>query len=115
MNIELTVAYVGFGGNIGDGEYFYSYSPNVIIVNAKQEPLNFVFSSATSKDFAMKEIVTTDANNQFSTATKASDGRSMQTTDSNSHAQLTFLAIIVQDKTRNKQISCDPQILNVPD
>jgi len=74
MNIELTVAYVGFGGNIGDGEYFYSYSPNTVC-----------------------------------------DGRSLTLSDSNSHPQLTMLAIIVLDTARNKKISCDPQILNVPD
>ncbi|MBL4773273.1 MAG: hypothetical protein JKX98_06645 [Alcanivoracaceae bacterium] len=115
MNIELTVAFVGFGGNIGDGEYFYSYSPNVIIVEALNEPLNFQFSKETANNFVMKQIITTDANNQFSKATKAPDGRSMQTTDSNSNPQLTLMSILVEDQTRAKLISCDPQILNVPD
>jgi len=115
MNIELTVAYVGFGGNIGGGEYFYSYSPSDIIVQALNEPLNFQFSKETASNFVMKQIVTTDANNQFSQATKAKDGRSMQTVDSNSNAQLTMMSILVEDQTRAKLISCDPQILNVPD
>ncbi|MCF6300149.1 MAG: hypothetical protein L3J52_03375 [Proteobacteria bacterium] len=115
MKIELTVAYVGFGGNIGDGEYFYSYSPNVVMVKAKDEVLNFVFSDATAENFAMTEILTTDANNQFETPTKTPGDRSMQVKDINSNAQLTFLSVLVHDKTRNKLISCDPQVLNIPD
>ncbi len=115
MIIQLTVAYVGFGGNIGDGEYFYSYSPNTVIVNGKDEPLEFVFSDATSDEFAMLEILTSDSFNQFEVTEKAPNGRSITAVDSNSHSQLTMLAIMVFDKKRKKQISCDPQILNVPD
>lgn len=115
MIIQLTVAYVGFGGNIGDGEYFYSYSPNTVLVNAKEEALQFVFSEATSESFEMLEVLTSDAFNQFKVTDRASDGRSITVNDSNTHSQLTMLAIIVNDKSRNKQISCDPQILNVPD
>ena len=115
MKIELTVAYVGFGGNIGDGEYFYSYSPNVIMVKNKDELLNFVFSGATSSDFSMVEIVTTDANRQFDKGTKAPGDRSIMVKDSNTNPQLTLLSVIVEDKSRGKIISCDPQVLNVPD
>lgn len=115
MQIELTVAYVGFGGNIGEGQYFFSYSPNVIMVKNKDESLNFSFSTATAKDFAMHEILTTDANNQFGKATKSTDNRSMQIKDNNTNSQLTLLSIIVHDKSRNLYISCDPQVLNVPD
>ena len=114
MKIELTVAYVGFGGNIGEGEYFYSYSPNVIMVTEKDTDLNFVFSSATTDHFHMLEIVTTDANDQFSKGTKAPDSRSILVKDSNTNDQLTLLSVIVKDKSRDKLISCDPQILNVP-
>lgn len=115
MKIELTVAYVGFGGNIGDGEYFYSYSPNVIMVKNKDEQLNFVFSDATSSDFSMVEILTTDANSQFTKGIKAPGDRSIAVKDNNTVSQLTLLSVLVQDNTRNKLISCDPQVLNVPD
>lgn len=114
MKIELTVAYVGFGGNIGDGEYFYSYSPNVIMVTEKNADLDFVFSDATSDHFHMVEIVTTDAQNQFSKGVKAPDDRSILVKDSNTNSQLTLLSVIVNDKSRDKMISCDPQIINVP-
>ena len=115
MKIELTVAYVGFGGNIGGGEYFYSYSPNVIMVKAKDTDLDFVFSSATSDNFQIVEVVTTDANDQFNKGKKASDSRSILVKDSNTNSQLTLLSVIVYDKPRDKLISCDPQVLNVPD
>jgi len=115
MKIELTVAYVGFGGNIGDGEYFYSYSPNVIMVTKKDTDLNFVFSSATNEHFQMLEIVTTDANNQFGKGTKSADNRSIVVKDTNTNDQLTMVSIIVKDKSRDKLISCDPQVLNVQD
>jgi len=115
MKIKLTVAYVGFGGNIGDGEYFYSYSPNVIMVKNKDVQLDFVFSGATTDNFLMLEIVTTDANNQFDKGSKAPDRRSIAIKDSNTNSQLTLVSVIVHDKSRNKDISCDPQVLNVPD
>jgi len=115
MKIELTVAYVGFGGNISGGEYFYSYSPNVIMVTAKDTDLDFVFSNATSDNFNMVEIVTTDANEQFSKGNKAPDNKSIMVKDTNTNSQLTLLSVIVKDKLRNKLISCDPQVLNIPD
>ena len=33
IDIELTVAYVGFGGNAGLGMYFYSFAPDVVTVS----------------------------------------------------------------------------------
>jgi len=115
MKIELTVAYVGFGGNIGDGEYFYSFRPDVILVTEVNTPLDFVFHSATTKDFSMLEMVSTDTSKQMGKATKAADGRSLIVNDANSLTQLTQLAIIVKDNSRGKIISCDPQVLNIPD
>ena len=116
MKIELTIAYVGFGGNTGEGQYFFSYSPNTAIVKTANTELDFVFSDATTDNFKMFEMVTCDVSNQFSKAIKSSDQRSMKVINSNTKPQLTIVSILVEDSARkNKIVSCDPQVLNVPD
>jgi hypothetical protein len=115
MNIELTVAYVGFGGNIGKGEYFYSYNENVIMVTKADTELDFVLSNETSKDFIIKTLVTTDSHNQFDVPSQKNGNRSIQVKDFNNNAQLTYVSVLVEDTARSVLLSCDPQILNVPD
>lgn len=115
MNIELTVAYVGFGGNIGKGEYFYSYNENVIMVSKPDQELNFELSSETASRFKITGLVTTDSNNQFEKPSQKSGDRSIQVKDNNTNAQLTFVSVIVEDTVRAVTLSCDPQVLNVPD
>jgi hypothetical protein len=115
MNIELTVAFVGFGGNIGKGEYFYSYNENVIMVTKADEELNFILSSETAKNFKISNLVTTDSNNQFESPVKQAGDRSIKVLDKNSNAQLTLVSVLVEDTERGVLISCDPQVLNVPD
>jgi regulatory protein YycH of two-component signal transduction system YycFG len=114
MKIELTVAYVGFGGNTGNGEYFYSYYPNTIMVESANTQLDFVFSTETSTDLVMHELVSSDTENEFGVATKAPDGRSILLMDHNNKPLLIAVSIVVHDKNRNVYISCDPQVLNVP-
>jgi uncharacterized protein (DUF924 family) len=114
MKITLTVAYVGFGGNTGNGEYFFCYDTDAIILNENDTQVEFVFSSATSSEFKMKDFVTTDVNDQFKESIKAIDNRSLQVMNRNSRSQLCFVSILVLDKKRNKIMSCDPQVVNNP-
>jgi hypothetical protein len=115
MNIELTVAYVGFGGNIGKGEYFYSYNENVIMVTKADQELNFLFSKETASRFKIVNLVTTDSNNQFQSPVKQAGDRNIKVQDKNTNAQLTFVSVLVEDTVRGVMLSCDPQVLNVPD
>ena len=115
MKIQLTVAYVGFGGNIGGGEYFYSYSPNVIICKNKEEELIFEFSPETLSRFTMQQLITSDSNQQFGKVNFETNQRSLAVKNYNINNQLILLSILVNDVDRNKLISCDPQVLNIPD
>ena len=115
MQIQLTVAYVEFGGNTGAGKYFYSYSPDIIKVTQKDETLDFVLSKATDARFAIDTLVSTDANNQFLNLKLASNKRSITVVDKNTHNQLTLVSVLVKDTANDLHISCDPQVLNVPE
>lgn len=114
MNIKLTVAYVEFGGNTGDGKYFYSYSPDIIKVNKPDQTLTFELSNATDDRFQVESLVSTDANSQFQQAVVKSNKRGIDVLDKNSQAQLTLVAVLVKDTVTGLHISCDPQVLNVP-
>jgi hypothetical protein len=115
MQIQLTVAYVEFGGNTGAGKYFYSYSPDIIKVTQKDETLDFVLSKATDSRFNIDTLVSTDANNQLQNLQLASNKKSIAVVNTNTHAQLTLVSILVKDTINDLHISCDPQVLNVPE
>jgi hypothetical protein len=115
MKIELTVAYVAFGGNTGAGKYFYSYAPDVIKVTQANQALNFELSDATDDRFQVITLVSTDANKQFSLPALRNDGRAVEVMNQNSHPQLTQVSVLVLDQKTGAHISCDPQVLNVPD
>ncbi|HHL32174.1 MAG TPA: hypothetical protein ENJ41_06270 [Oceanospirillales bacterium] len=62
----------------------------------------------------MHELVSSDTENEFGSATKAPDGKSISLMDYNNKPLLIAVSIVVLDKNRNVYISCDPQVLNVP-
>ncbi len=115
MKIYLTVAYVEFGGNACGGKYFYSYHPDVIQVKQPNETLEFILSKATDSRFEIDTLVSTDANNQFQAPTLPANKRSVDVIDANTHRQLTLVSVLVHDKTTGTHVSCDPQVLNVPE
>ncbi len=116
MQIELTVAYVQFGGNTGGGKYFYSYSPDIIKVTDPNVTLEFVLSKATDPRFEVVGLVSTDANNQFKVPQIKSSKRAVDVLDANTHSQLTMVSVVVADNdVKGVHISCDPQVLNVPE
>lgn len=115
MQIQLTVAYVEFGGNTGGGKYFYSYSPDIIKVTQPNETLDFVLSKATDSRFNIDTLVSTDANNQLQDMKLASNKKAISVVNKNTHAQLTLVAVLVNDTSSGLHISCDPQVLNVPE
>lgn len=115
MQIQLTVAYVEFGGNTGGGKYFYSYSPDIITVTDSNVDMDFVLSKATDPRFEIDTLISTDANSQFQNPTVKSNKRGVDVMNVNSHAQVTFVAVMVRDTQTGDLIPCDPQVLNVPD
>jgi hypothetical protein len=123
FSIKLTVARVGFGGNTGAGEYFYSFAPDLLIVDKDDgiSTLTYHFDEdVVPKHFKIKSLLTTDAFKQISEPVIAAGGRSVEVINANSVPTLIFLTLIVEDPTRKDKkgnkvwFSCDPQVGNDP-
>lgn len=115
MQIQLTVAYVEFGGNTGGGKYFYSYSPDIITVTDANVDMDFILSKATDSRFEIDTLISTDANSQLQNPTVKANKRGVDVLNVNTRAQVTFVAVMVRDTQTNDLIPCDPQVLNIPE
>lgn len=120
FSIKLTVARVGFGGNTGGGEYFYSFAPDLLIVDKDDgiSTLTYHFDeSVVPKHFRIKSLLNTDSFKQLGDPVIDEEGRSVCVINDNSIATLIFLTIIVEDESRTDKkvwFSCDPQVGNDP-
>ncbi|WP_115514879.1 MULTISPECIES: hypothetical protein [Xanthomonas] len=123
FSIKLTVARVGFGGNTGAGEYFYSFAPDLLIVDKDDgvSTLTYHFDEdVVPKHFKIKSLLTTDAFKQIGEPLIAPGGRSVVVVNANSVPTLIFLTLIVEDPSRKDKkgnkvwFSCDPQVGNDP-
>ncbi|AKC80304.1 hypothetical protein XarzCFBP7410_07640 [Xanthomonas arboricola pv. zantedeschiae] len=120
FKIKLTVARVGFGGNTGAGEYFYSFAPDLLIVDKhdKASTLHYYFDEdVVPRHFKIRSLLSSDALKQIGQPTISPDGRSVHVTNANSVPTLIFLTIIVEDESRKDKktwFSCDPQVGNDP-
>lgn len=115
MNIQLTVAKVEFGGNTGEGKYFYAYSPQSIIIKTINSPIQISFTKSTSDDFEMVSLLSTDNNNTLSKPIFTKGNRILEVKTTNTQRQLINVSVLVRDKTDGSLINCDPQVLNDPD
>ncbi|MEI2454464.1 MULTISPECIES: hypothetical protein [Lysobacter] len=115
--IEFTVAYVVFGGNAGRGEYFYSFSPDVVMAYKGQSPVQMVYQldEGVSKHFVIESLLTSDAKNQIYDIKIASDGRSVSMMNRNDTPTLIFFSVLVRDGKRGVLVACDPQVGNDPE
>ncbi|MBB3800820.1 hypothetical protein FHR47_001054 [Xanthomonas arboricola] len=123
FSIKLTVARVGFGGNTGAGEYFYSFAPDLLIVDKDDgvSTLTYHFDEeVVPKYFKIKSLLNTDSFKQLGEPVIHEEGRSVCVVNDNSIATLIFLSLIVEDPTRTDKkgnkvwFSCDPQVGNDP-
>jgi hypothetical protein len=115
MDIELTVAYVKFAGNTGNGAYFYAFNPSTIFASGKDCELRFHLADDLSDEFEMVDVVSSDGGTELKTPTIEKGGRSAHVIDANSKRQVISVSVIVRDVKRGKLINCDPQVLNSPD
>ena len=115
MNIELSVAKVEFGGNTGEGKYFYAFRPQTIIVKTNHSPIVVNFTKSTSDDFVMVALLTTDSQDILSKPIFTMGNRSLEIQTNNSTQQLISVSVLVKDKSDGSLLNCDPQVLNDPD
>lgn len=117
VNFELHVAYVGAGGNVGNGEYFYSCHPKIWNVDKTNTPIVFTLSDGTEKRFQIVDVFHSDMNSQITQPIEGINGRSITVTHENKIKALTFFSILVLDnesKSDYPYVNCDPQATNVP-
>ncbi|MFN7783938.1 MAG: hypothetical protein ACK5PG_14540 [Lysobacterales bacterium] len=117
IEVEFTIAYVGFGGNAGQGEYFYSVRPDMVTVGKGQSPVTIAYKFADHMDdhFKFVTVLSTDANGQISDVQVKSQGREVQMCNANTVKSLILLSVLVKDDKRNRYINCDPQMGNDPE
>lgn len=115
MEIELTVAYVKFGGNTGEGAYFYAFSPSTIFASGKDCELRFHLANDLSDEFEIVDVVSSDGGTELKKPSIGNGGRSAHLIDANTKRQVISVSLIVRDVKRGQLINCDPQVLNSPD
>lgn len=114
MKIELSVAYVKFGGNTGGDEYFYAFNPPTIFAEGKNCELDFGLTDGTGEEFEIVDVIGSDGGDELASAEIRDSGRSAKSVDANSRKQVISVSVVIRDTKRRKLINCDPQVLNSP-
>ena len=116
LEYELAVARVGFGGNTGDGKYFYAFSQHPIhIIGKKGEfKMTFTLTAETHEDIVIINGVSGDTGYQVLIDPETS-GRSAWATNTNSENTLFTFGLVLQNKATGEIFICDPEVINVPD
>jgi hypothetical protein len=117
IEVQFTIAYVGFGGNAGHGEYFYSVRPEIVTVGRGQSPVSIVYTLSEHMDghFKIIDVLSTDAHQQIVKIEVKRDGRSVEMENANTVKTLILFSVLVKDEKRNRVINCDPQVGNDPE
>ncbi len=115
LTIELRVDYVKTGGNTRNGEYFYSFDPDLVLVRKPRTPLVFVMGAEVPPSFRIVDLVTSDSRFQIGSPVLAENGRSVRVMNENTQRELMHVALLVQDEVRDTLIVCDPQVINSPE
>lgn len=112
--VSISVARVGHGGNTSEGQYFYSFDPQNILIEDPDTAVEFVLSKETSESIKIWKIVTSNPE-QFRDFKRASNQRSASLVNANTMEELISVSVLVTDSANEgRVINCDPQMLNVP-
>lgn len=116
IDIEFTVAHVGFGGNAGHGRYFYSFSPDVVLVGKGQSPVEITYrlDKEVPKNFKITNVLSTDSKDQIGPPKIHKSGRHVSIVNQNTIPTLILFSVLVYDDKRKALFSCDPQVSNDP-
>lgn len=117
IQMQLTVAYVGFGGNTKDGHYFYSFNPHTVLVGKGQQGIRmrYVLQEDVPSYFKIVTLLSSDARHQIHDVVVEDDGRSVRFSNNNNVKTLIFFSIICRDERRDIVFGCDPQVGNDPE
>ena len=113
ISVELTIAYVGNGGNTRNGKYSFEYTPDFVAVSDKDTVLKYTLSDKTDKRFVIHSYAICDPTNQLYDI-EFGDGKLIMKNKCSEQNQLISLSLLVQDTTLDDIINCDPEVTNVP-
>ncbi|QSX77899.1 hypothetical protein [Agrilutibacter solisilvae] len=117
IQMQLTVAYTGFGGNTRGGKYFYSFDPDMVLVGKGQQgvKMRYTLQSEVPEYFRIVTLLSSDARHQIQDVVVSDDGRSVVFSNNNNIKTLIFFSIVVRDERRNLVFGCDPKVGNDPE
>lgn len=112
----LNIAYVGAGGNTGNGKYYSYYSPQFVSVKTLNTPviLEFTLDKEMDSRFTIYSYAICDPHNQTSAHCINEDFTklTMHCNFTRQHS-IIALSVLVSDTKTGEIISCDPQVTNV--
>jgi hypothetical protein len=126
IETELSVAYVKFGGNTCNGEYFFAFDKQHIHAphrkdlpqGSKGVPMVFKLGKHVSDDFFITGLVSTDPSKNLSPGViyRSIGEKTRELPVLNTLAKPGFfnIGILVTDTKRKKVVFCDPQVINTP-
>lgn len=117
ITIQLTVAHTGFGGNANQGEYFYKFSPPLVLVGKGERDILmcYEFEPGVPKHYRIIAMISSDAHDQICDVRVGKKGRRVYFCNRNTRSTLIFFTIIVHDGRRDVRFGCDPQVGNDPE
>jgi hypothetical protein len=113
--VQLSVVNVQSGGNAGRGQYFYSFDQDVILVEKANTVMEFSLSADTPEQFSIRSVVSSDATEQLIDFKFSKDARTVTLLNTCKSPTLITLALLVWDKKSQRNVLCDPQVINSPE
>lgn len=116
VDVTLVVACVHTGGNTAGGEYFFSYTPDFIMVEKQDTTITVSVDDQTNMGLEVISVFACDPHEQFvriDINIDPVDPQKQQVVvwDINTVKELVPFTIVLRDKN-GKTISCDPQTGN---
>ncbi|MCC8537463.1 hypothetical protein ACI6Q5_05840 [Xanthomonas codiaei] len=116
IHCDMSVAYVEIGGNTGHGKYQYHFKPGLMLVPGDQRNVTmcYRFDDAVGFNFKIRNLISSDSQNQISNIKYDRDGRWVSFRNANDRSTLIFFMVVVEDLQRHETFSCDPEVGNDP-
>ncbi|GAB4188395.1 MAG: hypothetical protein Tsb002_14640 [Wenzhouxiangellaceae bacterium] len=115
--INLFISYVGYGGNTGEGKYFFAYTPEFVPIKTENTPMRFIIDESCRQRFAIYDYACCDPTRQMVDIKLSADYFELTMINRcNELHQLILFSILVTDKAAESGlviINCDPQVTNV--
>ncbi|KAB7762495.1 hypothetical protein CKY51_21230 [Xanthomonas maliensis] len=112
----MSVAYVEIGGNTGHGKYQYHFQPSLMLTPSQERnvTMRYRFDEAVGFNFRIRNLISSDSQNQISNIQYCPDGRWVSFRNANDRSTLIFFMVVVEDLQRRDVFSCDPEVGNDP-